>query len=164
MQGPVDRQAVEQAVLEQAEPVARELGCEVVDVEYVSGPRGRVVRVYIDKPGGVSVEDCRSVSERLSNALDRDDPVPGPYRLEVSSPGLERPLRKEEDFRRFSGREVEIRTFSPLHGRRQFIGTLMGMEGGRIRLRLEDGGEVDVPKEAVSRARLRFRWQGAFER
>lgn len=148
----------------EAEAVARPLGFEVVEVEYQSGPRGRVLRVFIDKPGGVTVDDCQAVSEPLSAALDRLDPIPGSYRLEVSSPGIERPLRKPEDFQRFAGREVEIHLFGPVQGRRHWTGTLVGMEQGQVRLRLEDGSTVDLPHEGISKARLRVRWQGAFER
>ncbi|HEY8426539.1 MAG TPA: ribosome maturation factor RimP [Limnochordales bacterium] len=156
--------AVESMVMAEAEAVARPLGFEVVDVEYEAGPGGRVLRVYIDKPGGVSVDDCQAVSEPLSAALDRLDPIPGPYRLEVSSPGIERPLRKADDFRRFAGREAEIHTFGPVQGRRHWTGTLLGVEGDQVRMRLEDGSTVELPLEGISKARLRVRWQGAFER
>ena len=156
--------AIEEMVMAEAEAVARPLGFEVVEVEYKSGPHGRVLRVFIDKPGGVTVDDCQAVSEPLSAALDRLDPIPGSYRLEVSSPGIERPLRKPEDFRRFAGREVEIHLFGPVGGRRHWTGTLLGYEEGQVRLRLEDGSTIDLPHEAISRARLRVRWQGAFER
>lgn len=155
--------AVEEMVMAEAEAVAQPLGIEVVEVEYQTSPQGRVVRVFIDKPGGVSVEDCRAVSEPLSGALDRLDPIPGPYRLEVSSPGIERPLRKPEDFRRFAGRDVDIHMFGPVQGRRHWTGTLLGMEHGQVRLQLEDGSTVELPHEGISRARLRVRWQGAFE-
>lgn len=156
--------AIEEMVMAEAEAVARPLGFEVVEVEYQSGPHGRVLRVFIDKPGGVTVDDCQAVSEPLSAALDRLDPIPGSYRLEVSSPGIERPLRKPEDFRRFAGREVEIHLFGPVQGRRHWTGTLLGMEQGQVRLRLEDGSTVELPHEGISKARLRVRWQGAFER
>lgn len=151
-------------VMAEAEAVAKPLGFEVIEVEYETGPRGRVLRVFIDKPGGVSVDDCQAVSEPLSAALDRLDPIPGPYRLEVSSPGIERPLRKVEDFRRFAGREVEIHTYAPVEGRRNWTGTLMGADEGRVHLRLEDGSAVQLPLDGISRARLRVRWQGASER
>lgn len=158
-----NHRAIEDVVMVEAEAVAGPLGYEVVDVEYVTGQGGRIVRVYIDKPGGVDVEDCRIVSEQLSPALDRVDPVRGPYRLEVSSPGLERPLRRPADFQRFAGREVEVHTYAAVGGRRHWVGQLLGLEEGRVRLRLENGQRVELPREQISRARLRFRWQGAFE-
>ncbi|HEY8486193.1 MAG TPA: ribosome maturation factor RimP [Limnochordales bacterium] len=160
----MDARAVETTVWETAEAIARELGYEVVEVEYLAGRNGRLVRVFIDKPGGVGIEDCRAMSERLSRALDELDPVPGPYRLEVSSPGVERPLRKEEDFRRFAGRQVSIHLYAPVQGRRHWVGELLGMEGGQVQLRLPDGSRLDLPREGISKARLHFRWQGAFER
>lgn len=156
--------AIEEMVMAEAEAVARPLGFEVVEVEYQSSPHGRVLRVFIDKPGGVSVDDCEAVSEPLSAVLDRLDPIPGPYRLEVSSPGIERPLRRPEDFRRFAGREVEVHMFGPVRGRRNWTGTLLGMEQGQVRLQLEDGSTVELPHEGISKARLRVRWQGAFGR
>lgn len=156
--------AVEEMVLDRAEELARELGYEVVDVEYLAGRGRRVVRVFIDKPGGVDVEDCRALSERLSRVLDELDPVPGPYRLEVSSPGVERPLRKDSDFQRFAGREVSVHLNSPVQGRRHWVGELLGMEDGQVRLRLPDGLELRLPRDEIRKARLHFRWQGALER
>src|SRR5690606_40192933 len=93
---------------------------ELVDVEYVKEPSGWVLRVFIDKPGGVDLEDCRQVSEALDLKLDEEDPIPGSYCLEVSSPGLERPVKKPSDYQRFAGRKAQIRTYSALHARIRF--------------------------------------------
>lgn len=156
--------AVEQMVLEEAEGIAASLGFEVVDVELQTGPRGRVLCIYIDKQGGVTVEDCRAMSDPLSRALDRLDPIPGPYRLEVSSPGIERPLRRPADFERFAGHEVEVHLYGPLNGRRHWTGRLLGLQGGAVRLETGNGETTELPLEQVSKARLRARWQGAFSR
>lgn len=126
---------------------------ELVEVEYVKEPSGWILRVYIDKPGGVDLEDCRQVSEALDQKLDEEDPIPGPYFLEVSSPGLERPLKKRSDYERFAGRLVQIRTFSALHGRKRFEGVLGGLNGENVVL--EWGGEtIEIPLELISKANL----------
>lgn len=126
---------------------------ELVEVEYVKEPSGWILRVYIDKPGGVDLEDCRQVSEALDQKLDEEDPIPGPYFLEVSSPGLERPLKKRSDYERFAGRLVQIRTFSALHGRKRFEGVLGGLNGENVVLEWE-GETIEIPLELISKANL----------
>ena len=134
------------ALLEQTLPG---LGYELVEVE--ASARGRLVRVFIDKPEGVDVEDCARVSDHLSRLftvenVDYD-------RLEVSSPGLDRPLRKPQDFERFAGREAQIRLRSLIDNRRNFTGTLHGFRDGKVILATEVG-ESALPLEAIERARL----------
>ncbi|MBN2231874.1 MAG: ribosome maturation factor RimP [Deltaproteobacteria bacterium] len=108
-----------------AEPLIESLGFELVDCEYAgAGGRG-VLRFYIDKPGGVTIDDCAAVSRQLGALLDVDDVVPSRYFLEVSSPGLERPVRKPRDFERFIGRRLRIRTRQPVDGRCRFAGELV---------------------------------------
>ncbi len=126
---------------------------ELVDVEYVKEAHGWVLRVFLDKPGGIDVEDCRSVSEVLSDVLDREDPIPGPYSLEVSSPGLERPLKKESDYVRFAGRLANIRTYQAINGQKNFQGTLMGIEDGKVLIEI-DGEASAIPLDMISKARL----------
>ncbi|HHT72499.1 MAG TPA: ribosome maturation factor RimP [Firmicutes bacterium] len=126
---------------------------ELVDVEYVKEAHGWVLRVFLDKPGGIDVEDCRSVSEVLSDVLDREDPIPGPYSLEVSSPGLERPLKKESDYVRFAGRLANIRTYQAINGQKNFQGTLMGIEDGKVLIEI-DGEATAIPLDMISKARL----------
>lgn len=134
------------ALLEQTLPG---LGYELVEVE--ASARGRLVRVFIDKPEGVDVEDCARVSDHLSRLftvenVDYD-------RLEVSSPGLDRPLRKPQDFERFAGREAQIRLRSLIDNRRNFTGTLHGFRDGKVIL-VTEVGESALPLEAIERARL----------
>ena len=95
---------------------------ELVDVEYVKESTGWILRVFLDKPGGIDLDDCQAVSAVLDKKLDQEDPIPGAYSLEVSSPGLERPLKKRADYERFAGRLVQIRTYSGVHGRKRFEG------------------------------------------
>ncbi len=145
-----------------AEPLARTLGLEVVEVEYGrEGPR-MVLRIFIDKSGGVGLEDCTALSHALGPALDVEgfppgDPTGG-YSLEVSSPGLERPLRKPADFRRFAGKKAQVKTFAKLElpglpGRRTFGGTLLGCDDERVEL-LVDGARCAIPLSAIAKAHL----------
>lgn len=139
-----------------AAPLAAQEGLELVDVE-MGGPGGRqTLRLYIDKAGGVSLDDCTAVSRAVSAALDVEDPIQGAYDLEVSSPGLDRPLRTEEHFLKFAGSKVRIRTFGPLpecEHRKTFVGILKGYEEGSILVDV-DGRLFRVPHALVSKANV----------
>jgi ribosome maturation factor RimP len=131
-------------------PVVNGMGYELVDLQAVSG--GRMLRLFIDKPGGIGVEDCAAVSRQLSRVLE----VEGiDYdRLEVSSPGLDRPLRQARDFERFAGRKIEVRMRTrDAAGRRKFAGVLRGAAGGRVSVEVE-GTIVELALEGIDRARL----------
>ncbi|HWV38147.1 MAG TPA: ribosome maturation factor RimP [Vulgatibacter sp.] len=147
---------IAERVRELAEPVVEAEGMELVDVEYQrEGPRW-VLRLYIDKPSGVGLDDCQTVSRQIDKLLDVEDPIAPSYSLEVSSPGLERPLKKREHFERFAGRQVEIRTFGPIGDppRRNFKGRLLGIgEGDAIRVEI-DGTMFEVPLDEVAKAHL----------
>jgi ribosome maturation factor RimP len=134
------------------EPGVRALGCELVDVEFGGGQRA-TLRVYIDKPGGVTVDDCADVSRQLSAILDVEDPLPGSYNLEVSSPGLDRPLVTVEDFHRHVGEEVKVQLLRPLDGRRRFKGRLLEATAERIAVEV-DGQRFELALDAIERARL----------
>lgn len=137
------------------------LGYELVGVEQLRRHSDAgVVRVYIDKPGGgVSLDDCARASERLSAVLDVEDPMPGPYTLEVSSPGLDRPLFDVEQLRRFTGRRARVRLSGKLAGQRHFEGVLAGVEGERLRLEGE-ATVYELPVAMIERARLVPNWEG----
>jgi len=129
------------------------MGCELVDVELTgNGPR-MTLRVYIDKPGGVTVDDCADVSRQLSAILDVEDPLPGSYMLEVSSPGLDRPLVTADDFRRFIGETVKVQMHQPIAGRKRFKGRLLAASEERLTVEV-DGEEFDLVLADVERARL----------
>jgi ribosome maturation factor RimP len=118
--------------------VAGSSGLEVVDVEFRGGGKARMLRVFIDKPGGVTHEDCADLSREVGTILDVEDAVPGgSYTLEVSSPGLDRKLVKPEDYTRFAGQKVRVTTRNPVDGSRHFQGRLEGLAEGRVRLQLE---------------------------
>jgi ribosome maturation factor RimP len=156
--------------LEQAlEQRVEELGFEFVELER-AGSKGRpILRLRIDRPGatpghGVTVEDCTRVSRSLESWLDGEDVLGDRYVLEVSSPGLERPLVKRRDFERFQGEEVAVKGKGPLAGRgRRLEGELLGVvdagDDERVRLRLADGQVVDIPRADIVRAHLIFRWR-----
>ncbi len=136
------------------EPAARVAGCELLGVEYHPAGARSVLRLYIDRPEGVTLDDCEAVSYQVSGILDVEDPIPGHYVLEVSSPGFDRPLFEERDYERFAGRRVDVRMQTPIEGRRRFRGILRGLENGLILLVLDDGTSIGLPLEDVHRARL----------
>ncbi len=134
------------------EPAVTAMGFELVGVEFIRGKTG-LLRVYIDHEDGIGVDDCRSVSYQVSGLLDVEDPIRGRYTLEVSSPGLDRPLFQARDYERFAGREIQLRLSVPLEGRRRFKGVLAGLRDDQVVVRM-DGEELVVPLHEIDFARL----------
>jgi len=134
------------------EPAVRALGFELVGVEFSTGQSG-LLRVYIDSEDGISADNCEAVSHQVSGLLDVEDPIPGRYALEISSPGLDRPLFQARDFERFTGSTVRLRLVSPLNGRRKFKGVLMGMKDNHVVVQVEDA-ELIVTLDEIDQARL----------
>ena len=139
-----------------AERVAAGKGFELVDVELKRQPGGTLVRLYMDKPGGIGLDDLQSVSEELGAILDVEDPVASSYTLEVSSPGLDRPLKSEADYRRFVGKLAKLSSYEPVDGRRHWSGRLVAADGGVIEIALEkEAGRVcRVPFAKIAHGRL----------
>lgn len=135
------------------EPVVESMGYELVGVELMRHGRDCTLRVYIDKPAGVTLDDCAAVSHQLSGVMDVEDPIQLPYRLEISSPGLDRPLFRAADFERFAGSTAKIKLAVPLAGRRNFTGVLSGMHDGRVRVEV-DGELFELDFDHIERARL----------
>jgi ribosome maturation factor RimP len=130
------------------------LGYELVGVEFLSqGRGGSLLRIYIDHENGIGVDDCAKVSHQVSGVLDVEDPIQENYSLEVSSPGLDRPLFFEKDYVRFTGHRVAVRLRTKLHDRRRYEGVLMGMREGNV-LVLMDGEEAALPLDLIDKARL----------
>jgi ribosome maturation factor RimP len=129
---------------------------ELVDLQYVNAGGRWTLRVFVDKPGGVTVDDCANLSKRISDVLDTEDVIPHRYYLEVSSPGVERALTGEKDFVRFKGKVASIRTFSPVDGQRNFVGLIEDCREGMLTLRAEDGGLLTLPLSGIERANLKF--------
>ena len=135
------------------EPVVTAMGYELIGVEFHPHRGSALLRLYIDKEGGVDVDDCQQVSHQVSGVLDVEDPIPGHYRLEVSSPGLDRPLFEARDFIRFAGHPVRVQLTLPLNGRRKFSGRLVGVRADQVVLEHE-GQELAIPLAAIEKARL----------
>jgi ribosome maturation factor RimP len=135
------------------QPLVEDLGYEFVGLEHRSNPKNPVLIVYIDHPDGISVDDCETVSREIAALLDVEDPIPGHYNLEVSSPGLDRPLFTWEHFRRFIGESAQVTLYAPQDGRRKFKGPILGAEQGRVRLE-QDGTEVVLDMGNIAKARL----------
>lgn len=135
------------------QPLVEDLGYEFVGLEHSSNPKSPSLVIYIDRPDGIAVEDCARVSREVAALLDVEDPIPGHYDLEVSSPGLDRPLFTPEQFERFSGEVAQVSLFAPLDGRRKFKGEILGIQDGKVRLD-QDGTEVELDMGNIAKARL----------
>ncbi|MDA8333799.1 MAG: ribosome maturation factor RimP [Peptococcaceae bacterium] len=140
-----------------ASGIGEQEGLALVDVEYVRAGSKSTVRVFIDKPGGVTLDDCQAFSDRFGYVLDRDDPIPHAYSLEVSSPGLTRSLTKPHHYRYFAGRRVKVVCRSPRDGANTFSGVLKGLEDQVVVLEVA-GEEVRISLDEVARARLLGDW------
>ncbi|NOQ46382.1 MAG: ribosome maturation factor RimP [Desulfobulbaceae bacterium] len=135
------------------EPLLAERGLELVEIQFRREGHGWVLRLFIDKEGGVIIDDCAGVSREVSAYLEVEDLISHAYHLEVSSPGLERPLKKVDDYKRFSGKKARIKMKEPIGGQRVFIGTLEGVDNGSVLL-LVDAQQVSLELDNISRARL----------
>ena len=144
---------VTDVVAQLAAPVVEQAGCSLWDVEYVKEAGEWFLRVYIDKEGGISIDDCEAVSRPLSDLLDEADPIEGSYTFEVSSAGADRVLKKPEHFARFQGQEVEVKLYRPRDGRKDFVGVLQSWQDGDVTL--DVGGEpAAFEKKEIALVRL----------
>jgi ribosome maturation factor RimP len=148
---------VTEVVAELVSPIVTAAGLELVDVEYVKEGREWFLRVYIDKDAGVDIEECGLVSEKLSEKLDELDPIPHNYFLEVSSPGAERPLKKEKDFEKSIGKNVLIKTYEAIDGEKSFEGTLIEFSNEIVKIEIKFKTRkkiMEIPYDKVASARL----------
>lgn len=148
-------------VITLVEPVLAEQGIELVDVEHRCEGRGQVVRLLVDRHGGVDLDTLSRLSRELSVLLDVEEPVPGPYTLEVSSPGIHRPLRKPEHFVAYLGKRVRIRSHVPLGGQRNFCGTLATVTAGGVTLRVDGGPETYIEFSNIEKANYEHEFSAA---
>ncbi len=139
---------------ELAEPIAEDMGLELVDTVYTNLQGRWVLRVFIDSPGGVTIDDCTKLSRELSTALDVDDIMPRRYSLEVSSPGLDRALKKEKDFLRFVGKKVRLKTKEPIGESRNFNATITGADAGGVDMEDAGGAVLRVDYSNIDKANL----------
>ena len=152
-----------QAIVEKARAIAERVGgsegIEIVDVEFLGGGGSRLLRIYIDRPEGVSHEHCELISRQVGTILDVEDVIPGgSYHLEVSSPGLERRLSKPKDFERFVGRQARVLLSAPVENQRRWEGKLAGFAAGVVTLEPAPGREVRFDVGLVEKANLKFEW------
>ena len=148
------REVYEQKTEELILPIVEGNGFELVDVEYVKEAGTWYLRAYIDKEGGIAVDDCEVISRKLSDWLDKEDFIDDSYILEVSSPGLGRPLKKEKDYVRSMGREVEVRLYKAIDRQKEFTGTLSAYDDKTVTLTMEDGSEAVFEKADIALIRL----------
>jgi ribosome maturation factor RimP len=142
-----------QALLDLFEPEAAAIGYEILGIELNQSTHGSLLRVYIDKEGGINVDDCALVSHQLAGLLDVEDPIQGNYDLEVSSPGLDRPLFTLAQLKKVVGQTIKIRLYEKLNGRKRFVGTLNSVNDEDIVINCEDG-EYELPFRLIDRASL----------
>ncbi len=150
------REEYEQKTEKLLMPIMEANGFELVDVEYIKEAGNWYLRAYIDKPGGITVDDCEVVNRELGDLLDRDDFIDESYILEVSSPGLGRPLKKERDFIRSKGEEVEIRTYRMVDRQKEFRGVLKAWDKDTVTIETEDGQEQIFDRDNIALIRLAF--------
>lgn len=145
-------------ILEQVEklsgPVLQEHQAELVDLQWVHEHGSWVLRFFLDKAGGITLDDCASLSDHIGRVLDETDVIPQSYSLEVSSPGVYRPLKKEKDFLKYKGQPVDITLFAPLNGRRHFKGTIEGFQNGVLALKDIDGASFSLPLADMAKVNL----------
>ena len=148
------KETYEQRTEELLLPIIEEYKFELVDVEYVKEGANWYLRAYIDKEGGITVDDCEAVSRRFSDILDEKDYIEDSYIFEVSSPGLGRPLKKEKDFQRSLGEDVEIRTYRPIEGQKEFEGVLKAFDKNTVTIAYEDDAEQIFQRSEIALIRL----------
>ena len=152
------RKSIEATIEEIVQPIVDAKNFEIVDIEYVKEAGEYYLRIYLEKEGGITLDDCAEVSRELNPILDEKDPIKDNYFLEVSSPGLDRPLKKDKDFERYKGRDVEIKLYKPMNGSKQFEGELVGLtEDNNIKV-IIDGEEVDFTRKEVALIRLAIKF------
>ncbi len=150
------REAYEARTEELITPILERMQFELVDVEYVKEGATWYLRAYIDKEGGITVNDCEAVAREMNEILDREDYIEDSYVFEVSSPGLGRPLKKEKDYARSMGKELEIRTYRAIDKKKEFYGILTSYDEKTVTIETEDGSELTLEKADIALIRLAF--------
>lgn len=147
------RKNIEELVTEIVLPITEKHKFELVDVEYIKEGPYWYLKIYIDKPGGITIDDCQLISEEIDPILDKKNFIEQSYFLEVSSPGLERPLRKDKDFEKFKGEPVEVKLFAPIDGKKVFEGELVGLIDNKIVIKKDTAETVEFDRDKVSSVR-----------
>jgi ribosome maturation factor RimP len=158
------RKNVQDFVYSLAEPIVTENGMELVDVEFTKEGGNWYLRIYIDKDEGVDLDDCQKISTLLSDLLDQEDPIEQAYFLEVSSPGLDRPLKREKDFRKYEGHLVNVKTYSLVEGRKKWQGRLGPYQQDVLVLNLDQDQQIQIPWETIAQVKLSWEEEGRKEK
>ena len=148
------RNDIESLTLRITEPIVDELNMEIVDIEYIKEGPHMYLRIYIDKDGGVNLDDCQKVSEQVSEILDEKDPIQDNYFLEVSSPGIDRPLKNDKDLKRSIGKDVEISLYKAVEGKKKLTGQLLNYDDDNIYIKSEDSDESTIERNVISKINL----------
>ncbi len=148
------REEYEQKTEALLQPIMERTGFELVDVEYVKEGSNYYLRAYIDKEGGITIDDCETVSRELSDLLDAEDFIPEAYFMEVSSPGLGRQLKKEKDFARSIGEDVEVKLYKPIEKKKELEGELLSFDTENIVLGLSENKTITIPRESIAMIKL----------
>lgn len=146
---------IEQLCFELAEPIAKENGCYIYDIEYVKEGSVRFLRIFADRDGGISLDECEAISRALSTVLDKKDPIKENYFLEVSSPGIERKLKTPGHFKKYLGETVDLSFYKPFNGQKQLTATLIDYENDKIKIDYEESC-FEIPMSDISSAKLHF--------
>lgn len=146
----MSKKKIEEIVAELALPITERNSFELVDVEFIKEGANWYLRIYIDKPNGITLDDCQIVSEEIGKKLDELDPIEQSYFLEVSSPGLDRPIKSEKDFEKYKGELVEVKLFKSLDGKKLFEGKLVGLIDGKVCIQQEDADILKFDNESVA--------------
>jgi ribosome maturation factor RimP len=155
----LSRDAVVSNIRNIAERVGASAGIEIVELELLGGGKSRLLRIFIDKPEGVSHADCEWISDQVGAVLDAEDVVPGEgYTLEVSSPGVERKLTKAADYQRFAGKQAKIVLVDAIENQKHWEGTIRSLDGNVVTLEPSEGRFVQIPLDKVRKANLKFKW------
>lgn len=151
----MNKKEILKTIAKVSETIAEELGLELVDLEFVKEFGSNFLRIYIDKPGGISLDDCQEVSEKVSEFLDEKDPIKDHYYLEVSSPGLDRPLKNDKDLKRNMGEEIEISLYQNLDGKKKYDGYLIGFDDENLEID-SNNRKIVLPRELISLIKLKI--------
>lgn len=150
----MSRKNIVKTIMDYCEPIVEELGYDLVDLEFVKEDGSYFLRFYIGKSEGISIDDCQKVSEVVGDKLDELDPIEESYYLEVSSPGLDRPLKTDKDLKRNIGKDVEINLYKSMNGKKKHVGKLLGYTDNNILIEEENSKEMEIERTAISNIKL----------
>lgn len=154
----MNKKAAIKSVMDLCEVITTDLNYELVEVEYLKESGSYYLRVYIDKPGGITLDDCQIMSINLSEKLDEDDPFNESYYLEVSSPGLDRPLKTDKDLKRNIGKEIEVKLYKALDNRKNYVGHLTDYNNVELTISSDDKNTIKIPRELISQIKLAIKF------